>query len=1180
MDTLLNLKNNLIQNFYILGFNPDKFFYKGSDGKWLFHKIIKEPKLIMTPEVISKFPPNNGNYNSITDEIVLAHCFPKDLHVLQVGETKKSHIYFEFNLDNFLFNSTEEEKNLYSKIYFTCLEFYEPLELYNNYKKEILSLVEEKNSKIEIVKDGVNEVLQPSSSTYLQKFYIPKIICFASVLPFHTELETVLNLIYQLYSIKPKDSSIMPIEKLIEQIVIQTPIPMTIHTQVDLTFKINMHGIDLMSRERAKEISKQKYKTSANLLTPALSAMRLGAIPPVNNPMEHKIHFPLFNINQAYIRFYNTFSLEECFSFFSIDDIIRIYKNILLEVPILFFCSEKRYLSIFIENLLGLLSPFNYVLPNVTILPKRFYGFINSEAKFIFGINEVYNPNFFENNKIDIDKNIVIVSLNVENRTMSKIEEKMKAKDTEENNYIIVNYNYDKKNENDMKNSITNDYVIYDKYKTDLINIELPKTFKSKLANNISNILINSKKRQKKNIDENVNHQIKHEFFKFIVGILNGYSDYFLKSKYFYKSLKTKNCGDNIRYKSLSDNISDVNFLKELFNIDDFLTKSSRESPAFYYVFFHTKIFLNYLRDRIYFGNRINSFPYYQFDQMIYLKKHTEGRKKVKGLYENFKSGNIEKPKVTKVIDIIIKPTNSFNQLEFARIIDPNKKIELLIKYGQLLHSFDEKNNQLKINYCIFPKLLYDDEFFEAKYENSYFLNGIELPSDKILQEYKDECLTKSTKYFKEVNYMLYPNITDNLKFTSKADFNVEVYEYVQYNWLILLCSSLWYCEPTEREIRLNKIFDILDKISYIEEKVLIFIYFNFLKYGNKSQCITLFEKMAKFTQHTNYLLLSLLCLKVEEDDKKSIKTNTDNNFIQNENNEKKYVLKKRSIILNNETFFKNRYDTQKGTTLKLGVIMEDSRINFTKKLPQNKDPKPKIVEKKEQPQQKIKTFSHKEKIIFNQGQFCQKCKKITFFDTSEIMELNIEAVRVNFGYKCKNCGEVNNTITINYQILLINENKNQVFITKVGQFKLLSPFRLYSNLTLDLLTRRDYSLKIDNIYNEQGNELFNYIFYFCRKNLTFDFLIPYKTLNDIDLEFFETNLGTIIDNINKKKFSDKEKMTYENLIKERNNEFIPIDISNVRDLTPCYTCGNKEGNDKNKDNNKGTHFSIIKTNN
>ena len=55
---------------------------------------------------------------------------------------------------------------------------------------------------------------------------------------------------------------------------------------------------------------------------------------------------------------------------------------------------------------------------------------------------------------------------------------------------------------------------------------------------------------------------------------------------------------------------------------------------------------------------------------------------------------------------------------------------------------------------------------------------------------------------------------------------------------------------------------------------------------------------------------------------------------------------------------------------------MEDSRINFTKKLPQNKDPKPKIVEKKEQPQQKIKTFSHKEKIILGKYQILKNIEK------------------------------------------------------------------------------------------------------------------------------------------------------------------------------------------------------------
>ena len=32
-----------------------------------------------------------------------------------------------------------------------------------------------------------------------------------------------------------------------------------------------------------------------------------------------------------------------------------------------------------------------------------------------------------------------------------------------------------------------------------------------------------------------------------MVNILQGYSDYFLKSKYFYTATKTKNCDDNMR---------------------------------------------------------------------------------------------------------------------------------------------------------------------------------------------------------------------------------------------------------------------------------------------------------------------------------------------------------------------------------------------------------------------------------------------------------------------------------------------------------------------------------------------------------------------------------------------------------------------------------------------------------
>ena len=140
--------------------------------------------------------------------------------------------------------------------------------------------------------------------------------------------------------------------------------------------------------------------------------------------------------------------------------------------------------------------------------------------------------------------------------------------------------------------------------------------------------------------------------------------------------------------------------------------------------------------------------------------------------------------------------------------------------------------------------------------------------------------------------------------------------------------------------------------------------------------------------------------------------------------------------------------------------------------------------------------------------------------------------------------------------------------MTKLGEFQLLSPYRLYTNLKYDQLNMKDYSLKINNIYNEKRNELFNYIFYFCRKNLAFDFLIPYKPLNNMDLELIENRLGSIISDINRKRFSIINQMSPDNLTKEMENEFVPINISEnsnfdkniFDDLIPTYTAGVSEG--------------------
>ena len=1180
MDTLLNLKYNLIQNFYVLGLSPDRFFQVNEDGQGVFLNISKKLNMELTPEVISKFPPENGNYNSAKDEIIIAHCFPNGLHILQEKSEKKGCTQFEFHLDNILFNYNEEERRVYSKIYFTCLEFYESLETYNNYKKEIITNINNnKNTTIKILKDKQNETVQEAEkSIYLKRCSIPKIICFASLMPFPKELFNILNIIYQIYSVRLKDSSILPIEKFIEQIVLQIPIPLTINTQINVIFKLN--GIDLMSKEAAKAKTKQKSKSSEALFTPSFSAMRKENM----DTFTHKITFPFFNINESYIKFSNTISMEECFSFFQADDIIKIFKNIILEVPILFFCTQKNILSAFIENLLGLLSPFKYILPNVAILPNKFYGLINSEPKFLFGINEKYYDKFFETNHIDIDKNIVIVKIDVENRTDSKVEEIMKKKDEEEKNYLLVNYdlsasqtnNINAKNKNSENHIITNDYVIYDKYKTELINIDLPASYKRKLSTKLSSCFIGSKKKSKKSgSEENINYKIQCAFYKFLVNILAGYSDYFLKSKYFYEAARNKNCGDNIRYKSQSANISDINFIRELFNIDEFVAKASRETQPFYYVFFHTKIFLYYLRDRIYSEHKVNSLPYFQFDQIVYLKHHKEARKKNKGLYEDLKKGNFEKPKAEKTVDITLKTSYNFTPIELKNILDENNKTEILIKYAQLVHGTDSSGTQVKINYCLFPKLLFDDSFFETNYENSFFMHEIELPSGKYFTDFKKQCMLKAESYEKQRRSMLYPYITENLSPNSKADFNIDVYDYIQFDWLILLCCSLWYCEPKEREIRLNKIFELLDKISYIEEKILVFIYINFLKYGNKTQCIKILEKMSKFLGHSNYLFLGLLCIKLETEEDKKLDKDIVDKYNNNKGNDKKYTLKRRSIILSNENFF------QKRCSMPL-------RDNFRNMEEENKLKYTMVGQNKKNNNDNSNEITHKEKIIFNQTQLCPKCNKTSSFDASEIIGKSIHSVKVNLEFKCKHCDTIKNHVDIKYQILLINKNKKESFITKIGEFKLLSPYRLYTDLKLDQLTRKDYSLKIDNIYNEKKNELFNYIFYFCRKNLTFDFLIPYKSLNGIDLELIENRLCSIISDINRQRFTIKDQINTDNLIKEMENEFVPINISEnssldkkiFDDLTPCYSTGALTGIygnlSENENNNNYNNFCIL----
>lgn len=1148
MDTLINMKNNLIQNFYIIGLSPEDFFHIKKNNKGQFLNIFQnKTKINLEPKIITKFPPKNSNFNEVKDEVIVNHCFPGGLNIISIDKENKSPTHFEFELDNLLFNYSNEEKNIYSKIYFTCLEIYEPLIQYFKYKKEIIDINEiNKKKKTEIIND-TEELNEKCGSTY-----IPKVICFASVLPFYKELSNILDIIYRLYS-GNSNNSVLPIEKLIEQIVLSIPIPLMSNTHIELFFKLNDNN-------------------NNNLLNST-------------SPNFYKINFPLFNIKERNLKLFYTNPVSIIFNYFSIDDIIKIYKYILLEVPILFFSSEKKILSSFIETFISFLSPFEYVLPCISILPKKNYGFISTQKKFLFGINEKYTKGFFAINDIEIDKNIIIVNIN-NNETDSTIEEINNESNLENNDFFVINDDA-KINKNEYNNYNGNDYVNYDYveyngYRYDLHKVEFPSIKRKNLYEDLYNYI--SKLKNKKGDDDDYNYKIQGFFYKFLVYLFAGYTDYYLNSIYFYESIKSKNCGNDILYKrNNTKGFTDFNFVKEIFNFEEFINKSPKDAQIFYFVFFQTKMFINFLRQRIYINDKVNSMAYKQFDQLTFLKKHEDYRKRKenKGIYENFKKKTQEKIKQEKIKEISITNRN-FTDNEKEQIINKDRKM-ILIKYAQfinikeeilrhrrskkkiILNDVEVKNEiPLLINYCLFPKLLFDDQCFNMKYENLFFMHGIDLPNSRTIEEYKSICSKINDDYYQLRKYMFPPGLIDGKPGTnnSKVNFEVTSYYYIHFNWIILLCCSLWYCEPIERIVRLEEILIVLDKLEYIEEIVIKLLYVTFLKYGNKIQCIKALEKIKKFYGYSNYLYLNLLCIKLCE--KENENPDDINNssyykkYIPNENeenkkNEHEYYFKDRSFILGLESFIQKRISTPvTKSTYSHRMTRSTTNLLMYPRMTKNLN-----VEKNKI----VKENKYKEKIVFSSEQYCPKCQCFNSFDFEEIKKQKLS--KIYFYYKCSKCKTIKNDVTIKYQMLLFNKEKKELFITKMGEFKLLPPNRLYQELMYHLTSKKNWVINIENIFTEKQINIINFIYYFSTEGLSFDFLIPYKTLNDESIELIQNNLGAIISDINRRRFSVLEVNEFDKISKSlimnpENEDFIPIDISNYDhfnryfDLIPC----------------------------
>ena len=992
MEESINMKNNLIQNFYIIGVNHEDVISFVESTK------VFDLTKISSPKIISKFPKELNNYNKINDRYIVEHCFPHNIFLKEGEKYEKYTYHFEFELENKMYKYLKKNRCLYSKIHFTCFKFYEPITSFIDFD------------------DGTKKIFNKENLIKkYELYYIPKVICFASLMPFSNELSKILKNIYsycKYQNIRNKNIISYPIEKIIEQIIMSLSIPILNDTDISLLFDINSCGKDIF-------------------------------------PFK-KIVFSYYEQRDYYLNKSYDLDIRELFMCNYEETMVNIFKNILLENSILFFSEHENYLSKIIDSFLNIISPFNYVHPCVAILPSAYYGLISSQEKFIFGINQKYSEEFFSKNEILLNKNILIVTITKNNKNMIKINTEELSFSEEESKYISLSSNPDKNIETDKDEILLSD---------DLFSIDLPIKYKKKLLMKLKNYLNTVRTNWKKNLQESIytfKCTIINIFQKFLINILSGYTKYLLKSPYH------NYFGYNIRHK-LKEKNDYLSFIKEIFDYDEFILNIPKENLPFYKAFFTTKLFYNFIRGIIYPNNEIDSLKHKYFDFLTFLKKE-KGKRKSEEFFEQYQKYKMPfvKGKSPNTIEVIISNKLHFNQQEKDVLNKLEYQKKALVKYGQLI----TKNKQkYSIKYFIFPKLLFDDDFFKISYNVQIYRHFLELPNNKTINNLNTFISEAEKEFLSKSSFIIYKDTNSN----SSPYFELYSYDYIEFNWLLLSCCSLWYCNSNkEKEVRINKIFNILEKLEYIEEQVLYFVFYSIYNNGNISHFIRIFEIIFRFMGYYSYSDLLLLYDKLKEGKTSIMNNNVDDNI----------KIQKRSLV-NIKKYINNEIDD------------------------------------------KIK-----EEIVFNNEQICEVCKKIIKLNEQDFSELINKRIDKNENvpvFKCKSCHRINLGIIINYRLSLINIRKKTEKLISKDKFNLILPHILYMRIKDYLINLKENKLDIDNIFSNKDIDILNFIFYFSLKSLPFDFLLPYENNNKQKEYFFN------YDYINEKKIKKFDDLSITN---------------------------------------------------
>ena len=241
-----------------------------------------------------------------------------------------------------------------------------------------------------------------------------------------------------------------------------------------------------------------------------------------------------------------------------------------------------------------------------------------------------------------------------------------------------------------------------------------------------------------------------------------------------------------------------------------------------------------------------------------------------------------------------------------------------------------------------------------------------------------------------------------------------------------------------------------MEKLDYIEEQILLFVFYSIYEYGNISQFIRIFEYVNRFLGYYSYYNLILLFDKLKQEKKGK------SDLIKDDDKNDEINIEKRSLI-----------------DIKKYIDNANNDDN---------------------------TDEMKEEIIFYNEQKCEKCGgnvKLNEQDISEIINKKIDKTKNTLIFKCKNCNMINFGIKINFKISLINMKKKKQKLISEDKFNLISPHLLYLKIKDYLIKLNENKLDINHIFSNNNIDLLNFIFYFSLKYLPFDFLLPYERSNN-----------------------------------------------------------------------------------